>query len=124
MLKEGWREVYDSDQEEEEDDEEDVRSQALPKLEKGSRISGLHLTVTEGRTKPPARFNEGTLLAAMENPAATWKAMTKRRQRTLGETGGLGTVATRADIMDKLFGSFLLEKRGNEIYLTSKAKQL
>ena len=44
--------------------------------------------------------------------------------KTLGETGGLGTVATRADIMDKLFGSFLLEKRGNEIYLTSKAKQL
>lgn len=124
MLKEGWREVYDSDQEEEEDDEEDVRSQALPKLEKGSRISGLHLTVTEGRTKPPARFNEGTLLAAMENPAAYMESHDKKAAKTLGETGGLGTVATRADIMDKLFGSFLLEKRGNEIYLTSKAKQL
>jgi len=40
------------------------------------------------------------------------------------EAGGLGTVATRADIIEKLFRSFLLEKKGNEIYLTSKARQL
>ena len=48
----------------------------------------------------------------------------KELARTLGETGGLGTVATRADIIEKLFSSFLLEKRGKDIYLTSKAKQL
>ena len=44
--------------------------------------------------------------------------------KTLGETGGLGTVATRADIIEKLFSSFLLEKRGKDICLTGKAKQL
>ena len=44
--------------------------------------------------------------------------------KTLGETGGLGTVATRADIIEKLFGTFLMEKRGQEIHITSKAKQL
>ncbi len=44
--------------------------------------------------------------------------------KTLGETGGLGTVATRADIMEKLFHTFLLEKKGSEIHITSKAKQL
>ena len=38
MLKEGWREVYELDQEEEEDDEEDVRSQALP--DAGGREAG------------------------------------------------------------------------------------
>ena len=48
------------------------------------------------------------------------KAMVK----TLGETGGLGTVATRADIIEKLFSGFLLEKKGQEIHLTAKAKQL
>ena len=37
---------------------------------------------------------------------------------------GLGTVATRADIIDKLFRSYLLEKDGNEIKITSKGKQL
>ena len=42
----------------------------------------------------------------------------------LGETGGLGTGANRADIIEKLFSSFLLETRGKEIFLTSKASQL
>ena len=44
--------------------------------------------------------------------------------RDRGETGGLGTVATRADIIEKLFNSFLMEKKGNEIHITSKGKQL
>lgn len=44
--------------------------------------------------------------------------------KTIGETGGLGTVATRADIIEKLFKSFLLEKKGKEIHITSKARQL
>lgn len=124
VLAEGWREVYGSCEEEDKDEEEDLRSQSLPKLEKGDRIRGVYLSVTDGKTSPPARFNEGTLLAAMENPVAYMETQDRQAARTLGETGGLGTVATRADIMDKLFSSFLLEKKGNEIYLTSKAKQL
>ena len=48
----------------------------------------------------------------------------KTAAKTLQETGGLGTVATRADIIDKLFRSFLIEKKENEIQLTGKAKQL
>ncbi|MFW1545134.1 DNA topoisomerase, partial [Vibrio parahaemolyticus] len=44
--------------------------------------------------------------------------------KTIGETGGLGTVATRADIIEKLFNSFLLEKRGKHVFVTAKAKQL
>jgi DNA topoisomerase-3 len=44
--------------------------------------------------------------------------------KTLGETGGLGTVATRADIIEKLFNTFLMEKRGKDIVITSKGKQL
>ena len=43
---------------------------------------------------------------------------------TLKSTGGLGTVATRADIIDKLFNSFLIEKRGKDIHITSKGRQL
>lgn len=82
------------------------------------------MTVTEGKTKPPAPFNEGTLLSAMENPVAYMESNDKKKAKTLGETGGLGTVATRADIMEKLFSSFLLEKKGQEIHLTAKARQL
>ncbi len=51
---------------------------------------------------------------------------TKNKQlaETLKATGGLGTVATRADIIEKLFNSFLIEKRGKEIHITSKGRQL
>jgi DNA topoisomerase-3 len=44
--------------------------------------------------------------------------------KTIGETGGLGTVATRADIIEKLFNTFLIEKKGKDIHITSKGKQL
>ena len=60
----------------------------------------------------------------MENPIHFMESHDKKAVKTLGETGGLGTVATRADIIEKLFNSFMMEKRGNEIYITSKAKQL
>lgn len=124
----GWREVYEG-QDDDEDDGEDserqeIRAQKLPDIKRGDRIPKLSVTMTEGKTKPPAPFNEATLLSAMENPTAYMESKDKAMAKTLGETGGLGTVATRADIIEKLFSSFLLEKRGKDICLTSKAKQL
>ena len=53
-----------------------------------------------------------------------WKQQNKQLADTLKSTGGLGTVATRADIIDKLFNSFLIEKRGKDIHITSKGRQL
>lgn len=73
---------------------------------------------------PPPRFTEATLLSAMENPVKYMENKDREMVKTIGETGGLGTVATRADIIEKLFHTFLLEKKGNEIHITSKAKQL
>ena len=119
----GWKAVYEGEAEDE-DEEEEVKSQTLPDLKKGQKISGLQFRLTEGKTKPPAPFTEATLLSAMENPSAYLETQDKAMAKTLGETGGLGTVATRADIIEKLFSSFLLERRGKDIYLTGKAKQL
>ena len=96
----------------------------LPAWTEGEKLGSPALKVTEGKTKPPARFTEGTLLQAMENPVKYMQSKDKSAAKTLQETGGLGTVATRADIIDKLFGSFLIEKKENEIHLTGKAKQL
>lgn len=93
-------------------------------LKQGSTLPVQSLTITEGKTKPPAYFTEGTLIAAMENPVKYLEQKDKSYIRTLGETGGLGTVATRADIIEKLFNSFLMEKKGQEIHITSKGKQL
>lgn len=122
----GWKEVYEQDANsyDDDDNESDMKGQTLPNLKKGDNISPLSISMTEGKTKPPAPFNEATLLSAMENPANYMESKDKAMVKTLGETGGLGTVATRADIIEKLFSNFLLEKRGKDIYLTSKAKQL
>lgn len=122
LLEQGWKVVYDTPVEEKEED--GLKEQTLPRMEKGMLLQDVRLKLTEGKTKPPARFNEATLLSAMENPVKYMESHSKEMARTLGETGGLGTVATRADIIEKLFSSFLLEKKGKEIYITSKAKQL
>ena len=121
----GWKEVYkDLGEEESEEAEEELKEQLLPQIQQGQRIRVSSVNVREGKTKPPARFREATLLSAMENPVKYMESRNKDQARTLTETGGLGTVATRADIIDKLFGSFLMEKRGQEIYLTAKGRQL
>ena len=124
----GWKEVYeggaDDDLEDEADDEKKLKDQRLPEMKTGTRLKILKTSLNTGKIKPPARFTEATLLAAMENPVKFMETRDKEAVKTLGETGGLGTVATRADIIEKLFHSFMMEKKGNEIHITSKAKQL
>ena len=121
----GWKEVYEgSTWDEEEEQENTLKEQRLPEHREGERLKIEKVNQTAGKTKPPARFTEATLLAAMENPVKYMENRDSKAAKTLGETGGLGTVATRADIMEKLFHTFLLEKKGSEIHITSKAKQL
>lgn len=130
MKAPGWRSVYTEGYaaEEEEDTEEQEwsgrGSQSLLELSQGQKLKIRKASLRTGKTKPPKRFTESTLLAAMENPVRYMESRDQKAARTLGETGGLGTVATRADIIDKLFSSFLMEKKGNEIWLTAKGKQL
>jgi DNA topoisomerase III len=123
----GWKEVYENrynDSEREDNDKDDVSEQLLPDVKKGDQLNITSVNETNGTTKPPAPFNEATLLSAMENPVKYMDSDNKDLIKTIGETGGLGTVATRADIMEKLFGTFLLEKKGKDIYITSKGRQL
>ncbi|MGA3602893.1 DNA topoisomerase III [Lysinibacillus agricola] len=121
----GWKEVYQNHFDDEESTD-DVKEQLLPRLEQGQMLKTKLIAQTSGQTKPPARFTEATLLSAMENPTKYMETNDKKLVDTLKSTGGLGTVATRADIIEKLFNSFLIEKRsgGKEIYITSKGRQL
>ena len=120
----GWKAVYENDVEEQDEKDGILKEQKLPELKKGQCLKIEKALIHTGKTKPPARFTEATLLGVMENPVKYMESRKAEDVRTLGETGGLGTVATRADIIEKLFNSFLMEKKGQEIYLTSKAKQL
>ena len=120
VKEQGWKEAYDGDWSEEEEEE----FQTLKELEEGRHLKIDRADITIGKTQPPAHFNEATLLSAMENPVRYMQTKDAKAAKTLGETGGLGTVATRADIIEKLFHTFLMEKRGSDILITSKGKQL
>lgn len=94
----GWRETYkDSDDEESYD--------SIPTVKEKDTLEVEKINKTTGKTNPPSYLNEASLLTQMEK-------------------NGLGTVATRADIIEKLFNTFLLEKKGKDIHITSKGKQL
>lgn len=114
----GFKKLYEKDSL-----DEDENTQELPELNKGDKIKILGVNLVKKQTTPPARFNEATLLSAMENPQK-YMSLDKDAAKTLNETGGLGTVATRADIIEKLFNSFVIEKKGKGIIPTSKGKQL
>lgn len=122
VLSLGWKEIYQRDNYEEESDEDE--NQSLPKINKGEKLKVRRVIETQGQTKAPAPFNEGTLLQAMENPVKFMSEEDKSLKKIIGETGGIGTVATRADIIEKLFNTFLMEKNGKDIHVTSKGKQL
>lgn len=113
----GWQQIYNHDNNEQ-------FEQILLLMKENDQYVVSEIKKTCGQTTPPAYFNEATLLSAMENPVHYTNNKSKHLNSTLINTGGLGTVATRADIIDKLFNTFLIEKRNNEIHVTNKGKQL
>lgn len=112
----GWRAAYDRSFSL--DEEQEV--QTLPPVTQGQKLNVASVQVTNGKTPPPPRYTEATLLTAMEHPPTEDKALKK----ILEETSGLGTPATRADIIEKLFSAFYIERRGKELVPTSKGLQL
>lgn len=136
VHKRGWQEIKkiqedagilpeeDAGSDSPQDGPENGDETELPEFVKGQQIQFREGKITEGKTKPPLPFTEATLLAAMENPVKYMEGASQSLKKTLGETGGLGTVATRADIIEKLFNSFMLEKKDQYIHLTSKGRQV
>ncbi len=127
VLKEGWKEVYMNQFEDEDENAEEndhPAEQTLPEVKKGDHLKISNLHQTSGKTNPPPRFNEGSLLKAMENPAKYMAGEDHKLIKSIGKSGGLGTVATRGDVIEKLFNSFLIEQKGKEILLTAKGRQL
>lgn len=106
----GWREVYGGDMSSDDDeenagDEPAAGSVKLPELREGDSVKLARCIIKPGRTQPPKRYNEATLLTQMEKH-------------------GLGTPATRADIIEKLVSSDTIERQGNLLHPTGKGKQL
>jgi DNA topoisomerase-3 len=92
----GWKQVYKPDEDEKKDDDREI----LPSLVQGEKVVKIKADAIEKTTKPPSRYTEATLLAAMENAGRF--AKDDDLADTLKETGGIGTPATRASIIETL----------------------
>ena len=117
----GWKDVYGAVADDDDEGDSDIRGQALPALAQGARLHPGNISIASGKTKPPARYTEATLLTAMENPPDLPKNLNPGAYLV---PPALGTPATRADIIEKLFDTFYVERRGKELVPTSKGKQL
>jgi DNA topoisomerase-3 len=118
----GWKSVYDGNFGSEDEGDDDEKDQSLPEVKKKDQLKIISVKPVNGKTKPPPRYNEATLLTAMEHPGKFIDNAALRD--AIESTSGLGTPATRADIIEKLFSSFYIERRGKEIVPTSKGIQL
>ena len=118
----GWKTIYDGSGSLDDEDDEEEKTQTLPEINKNDSLKSLSVKLIAGKTKPPARYTEATLLSAMEHPS---KLIEDRKLReAMDQSHGLGTPATRAEILEKLFNSFYMNRQGKEIIPTSKGIQL
>lgn len=117
----GWRAVTATIAEKDEHEQEKLPEQALSRQEKGSPKQLKSCKLNKAKTKPPARYTEATLLTAMESPG---KFIADEELRESMKGSGLGTPATRADIIEKLLNTFYIERNGKALVPTSKGIQL
>ncbi|MDE3132953.1 MAG: DNA topoisomerase 3 [Acidobacteriota bacterium] len=122
LLVPGWRAVYgegvgaDANASAPEDDDEGA-DQQLPKLEQGERAK-VHRVASEGKeTKPPRRYSDASLLAAMETAG---KLVDDEAMREAMKESGIGTPATRAAIIERLLQVGYIERDGRALVVTEK----
>ena len=84
------------------------------------------VTVEEGETRPPKPFTEATLLAAMEHASryVEDKSLKAALDDDESHSGGIGTPATRADTIEKLVRSKLVERKGRQLHATTEGERL
>lgn len=94
----------------------------LPRLAKGDPILCDSTDIKERMTQPPTHFTDATLLSAMTNIARFVSDAALRK--TLRDTDGLGTEATRASTIETLFKRDYLYRESRHIKATDKGKAL
>lgn len=94
----------------------------LPQVSLGEQATYLGTNVQSKKTKPPARFTDGTLIAAMKSVA---KYMDEPElKKVLKKTTGIGTNATRANIIETLLQRGFLTKEKKYLISTKEGRSL
>ncbi len=118
LLQPGWRGVYDQLTDERRSEDEDEGSdQDLPALRPQERVLTREVQALAKETKPPRRYSEGSLLAAMETAG---KLVDDDELREAMKDSGIGTPATRAAIIERLLSVGYIERDGRALVCTEK----
>ena len=113
MIVPGWMEVYGK--------EVSQNGEAtLPAVRHGEQVATESIEIKEDKTKPPARYTEATILSAMEGEG---KLVEDEELAEAMKERGLGTPATRAQIIENLVAVRYLNRHGKELQPTAKAMQ-
>jgi DNA topoisomerase-3 len=114
LVNPGWLAVYGK---EAQSDDEPMLAKVLPQ----EKVATEEVRAVGSQTKPPARFNEATLLSAMEGAG---KLIEDEELRAAMREKGLGTPATRAQIIEGLISEKYVHRDGRELTPTAKAFSL
>jgi DNA topoisomerase III len=114
MIEPGWLAIYGKEAEEQ-------GSPSLVPVKPQETVTAKRVEVVATQTKPPARFTEATLLSAMEGAG---KLIEDEELRAAMEQKGLGTPATRAQVIEGLIDEEYVHRQGRELVPTAKAFSL
>lgn len=117
MVQEGWRKIIYPNKKDSDDDE-----QLLPLLEKGEQGITKETRVKDGKTQPPKRYTEGQLITIMKTAGRYIED--EELTKVLNKTEGLGTEATRANIINVLKQREYIDVKKNLVYANDKGKLL
>ena len=124
-LEAGWRAVYGQgaggNGRSGDATDEDGEGGELPALSEGQKVLCKSAESEAKETKPPPRYNEGTLLMAMETAG---KLIDDEELREAMKESGLGTPATRAETIETLIRREYIERAGKELQPTPKGLQV
>ena len=107
----------------EEQPEEQNNLEILKKLKKGEEIEVINYETKTSETSPPSRYNSGSMILAMENAG---KLIEEEELREQIKGAGIGTSATRAEIMKKLerIGYIAINSKTQIITPTDKGEKI
>ena len=126
----GWHAIEHDGPQEDQDDNDEAAGNIIP----ANLVTGVSIapvpqcgaTLSEGQTKPPKPFTEATLLAAMEH-ASRWvedKDLKAALDDDESHSGGIGTPATRANIIEQLVHAGYMERKGKQLRSTPEGRLL
>ena len=129
----GWKEIYGADLEEE-DEEEDVPKKGknadekvkvvkLPPIANGEDNLVTDIDMQSKQTKPPTHFTEGGLIGIMEDPRRLLDDESLK-EAMKEANAGLGTQATRQDIIENIIKRGYVERKGKSLIATDLAEKL